>query len=79
MNFGMRPFINQDTAAKIFKALIEPYFNYLSRVWVGLGQHLSIKLQKLQNRAARIVTKSSYDASTGPILDMLGWDRVSVS
>ena len=71
------PFINQNTAAKIYKALIEPYFNYCSSVWDGLSQHLSNKLQKQQNCAARIITKSSYDA--GPILDVLGCDRVSVS
>ena len=75
----MRPFKHQDTAAKIYKALIEPYFNYSSGVWDGLSQHLRNKLQKLQNLAARIFTKSSYDASAGPTLDLLGCVRFSVS
>ena len=40
---------------------------------------VSAKLQKLQNRAVRVIIKSRYDASAGPLLDMLGWDRVSIS
>ena len=31
------------------------------------------KLQKLQNRAARIVTNSPYDASSLPLIKQLGW------
>ena len=34
---------------------------------------LSEKLQKLQNRAARILTSSSYDADAGYLLQQLGW------
>ena len=75
----VRPFINQDTATKIYKALIEPHFNYCSSVWDGLSQQLSDKLQKLQNRAVRIITRSNYYDSAGPILDMLGWDRLSTN
>ena len=49
-------------------------------VWDGLSQTLNNKLEKLQYRAARvIITKSRYDASAGPLLDMLGSDRVSIS
>ena len=48
-------------------------------VWDGLSQTLNDKLQKLQYRVARVITKSRYDASAGPHLDMLGWDRVMIS
>ena len=34
---------------------------------------LSEKSQKLQNRAARILTSSSYDADAGYLLQQLGW------
>jgi len=30
-------------------------------------------LQKLQNRAARVITKSSYEVSSSPLLGALGW------
>ena len=34
---------------------------------------LSEKIQKVQNRAARILTSSSYDADAGYLLQRLGW------
>ena len=52
------------------------YFSVLN----GLSQTLNNKLQKLQYCAARvIITKSRYDASAGPLLNMLGWERVLIS
>ena len=36
------------------------------------------KLQKLQNRAIRVITKSSYDTSSRFLLNSLGWDDLSV-
>ena len=52
------------TAIKIYKGLIEPHFDYCSAVWDGLTQQLSEKLQKLQDRAIRVITKSSYYTSS---------------
>ena len=34
------------------------------------------KLQKLQNRAARLITKSDYDTDGGPLIDKLGWKTI---
>ena len=51
-------------------------FELYSR-WVPLKDKLHV--QKLQNCTARVITKSRYDASVGPLLNMLGWDRVSIS
>ena len=50
----LRPFICEDTAILLYRALIEPYFDYCSPVWDGLSNELADKLQKLQSRA-RIV------------------------
>ena len=50
------------TAIKIYKGLIEPHFDYCSVVWDGLSQQLSEKLQKPQNRAARVITLSTLSA-----------------
>ena len=74
----IRQLVNIDTAEKIYKALIEPHFDYCSLVWDGLGVKLADKLQKLQNRAARAVSTLSYDISSNTILDMLGWDRLQL-
>ena len=32
----VRPFVSMHTAIKIYKGLIEPYFDYCSAVWDGL-------------------------------------------
>ena len=65
------------TAIKIYKGLIEPLFDYCSAVWDGLTQQLSEKLQKLQNCAVRVITKSSYVTSSRYLLNSLGWDNLS--
>ena len=74
----VRPFISMHTAIKIYKGLIEPHFDYCSVVWDGLSQQLSEKLQKLQNRAARVITKSSYNTNSSYLLNSLSWDNLSV-
>ena len=66
-------FVPVHTAVLIYQGLIEPHFDYCSAVWNGLSQHLkSDKLQKLQHRAVRVITKSSYDTSSRQLLDLLG-------
>ena len=41
------------------------HFDYCCSVWDELGGTFATKLQKLQNRAARVITRSSYDADAG--------------
>ena len=59
----LRPFICEQTAILLYRALIEPYFDYCCPVWDGLNNELADKLQKLQNRAIRFITKSDYYSS----------------
>ena len=63
------------TAIKIYQGLIEPHFDYCSAVWDGLTRQPS---EKLQNRAIRVITKSSYDTSSRFLLTSLGWNNLSV-
>ena len=72
----IRPFITIDVANKIYKTIIQPHLDYCSTVWDGLGVTLLDKIQKLQNRAARIITQSSYYTSASSLLEELGWDNV---
>ena len=55
-----------------------PWYNPISItvrsiVWGNCGKTLSEKLQKMQNRAARILTSSSFDADARYLLQQLGW------
>ena len=74
----IRPYVTTDTAIQVYRALIQPYFDYCCSVWDGLNQTLNCKIQKLQNRAARIVMQASYTASAGALFDVLHWDNLSL-
>ena len=69
-------YISQDTAARVYQGLVEPCFPYCTAVWDGIGSKLSYKLQKLQNRTAHVITRSSYDASSSSVLEELGWNNL---
>ena len=69
----VRPFISTTTAVQIYNALIQPHFDYCSSVWDGLSNTLSDKLQKLQNRAARVILRASYNTSSRSLLEKLNW------
>ena len=43
-----------------------------------MSGYLSDKLQKLQIRAARVITKSPFDASSNLLLAMFKWERLSL-
>ena len=74
----VQPFISKETAILIYNTLIMPHFDYCSPVWDCLSGYLSDKLQKLQNRAARVITKSPFDASSNHLLSTLSWERLSL-
>ena len=62
-----------DIGKIMYRSIVEPHFRNCCSVWGCCGETLLDKLQKLQNRAARIVTSSSYDASSLPLIENLGW------
>ena len=66
------------TIQRMCKSLVEPYFRYCLLVWGNCGTTALQKLQKLQNRAARIVTNSPYDASVLPLIKQLGWQNKNI-
>ena len=58
--------------------LIQPHFDHYCSVWDGLSENLSTKVQKLQNWAVRVITRSSYDTSASGLLDSLQLDKLSL-
>ena len=67
----------QATLQLIYQALIHPHFNYCNTVWGNCGITLRNKLQKLQNRAARVLTFSDYDEDAGYLFELLGWNNLA--
>ena len=45
-------------------------------MWGSCSKSLSQKLQKLQNRAALVITFSNYDRSTDELLRMVNWVKL---
>ena len=59
---------------KVYNALIQPYFDYCSEVWDCFNKGLSDRLQKLQNRAARVIMGLKNEHGQSAIaLKSLGW------
>jgi len=69
----MKPFVPLCTLVTLYSSLIEPYFDYCSPLWDTCGKQLRDKLQKIQNRAGRVITCSSYDVSCTDVLNNLKW------
>ena len=60
----------------MYGSLMEPYFGYSCPVWGVSGTNAINMLQTLQNRMARIVANSAYDASALPMIRKLGWPTI---
>ena len=62
----------QDTLKTLYAGIFEPQFRNCCSVWGNCGTTEKNHLQKLQNRAARILTNSRFDADARPLLNTLG-------
>ena len=71
-----RPFISTNTAIHIYNALIVSQYDCCSHVWGSLSGQLSDKLQNIQNRPARVITKSSFKTSSNLLLNELRLERL---
>ena len=72
----MKAFVPKSTLITI-KALILPHFDYCSLVWDNCSKYLLDKLQKMQNRAARVITGRPYDISSSTALRELNWQPLA--
>ena len=66
----------QHILRNLYVSIVEPHFHYCASVWGCCGKTEIIKLQKLQNRAIRIITTSKFDAPCKPLLLKLGLKSV---
>ena len=73
----IRHLVPQATLHLIYQALIQPHFDYCNIVWGNCGITLQTKIQKLQNRAAHVLTYSNYDTDAGYLFELLGWKNLA--
>ena len=74
----MKPFVNKETLISIYDAFIRPHFDYCCEVWDVFGKTQSDRLQKLQNRAARVIMSMSNDIDHSTALQALAWDSLNI-
>ena len=67
-----KQYVQEDTLRNMYISIVQPHFSYCCSVWGCCGATKLKTLQKLQNRAARIVTGSPLDTPTAPLLQRLG-------
>ena len=68
--------LRQKVLCSLFMSIIQPHIDYCLSVW-GCSQTDIKSIQKLQNRAARIITKCfDYNISSLDLVKSLGWMSV---
>ena len=72
----VRTFVPLETLRSIFTSLVQPHFDCCNSVWGCCQKTRASKLQKLQNRAARILTYSNYHANADNPIKKLGWIKL---
>ena len=72
----IKPFVPVDTLEKVYKSLVQPYFEYCSPPWDNYGKLLKDKLQRFQSLAARVLTGANYDIRSADIIQTLSWDTL---
>ena len=60
-----RYLVPRQTLLRMYEALVTPYFDYCSKVWGCMGKGLCDRLQRLKNRAGRIISFSDYTTICG--------------
>ena len=72
-----KKYLPSHVLSKMYRGIIEPHLSYCCSIWGCCNESKINVLQKIQNRAARMVTNSPYDASAAPLIQNLGWSTVS--
>ena len=72
-----KKFLPFSALTSLYTSIVEPHFRYCCSVWGCAGTTEINRLQKLQNRAARIVTNSSFDTPSNQLIEKLGWKTIT--
>ena len=70
-------YLPQNSLVTLYHSLVEPRLRYCSTVWGNCNNSLKANLQRIQNRAARIITRTKYGSvDSEALLKKLGWLNV---
>ena len=68
--------LSQPVLAKLVQTVVIPHLSYCAPIWGALCKNQRQRLQKVMNRAARMVTKTPRSAHITPVLERLGWKLI---
>ena len=71
-------FLSTSIVKTLCTSNVEPQFQYCCSVWGCCDCTDILQVQRLENRAARIVTNSHFDAPSKPLIQSLGWKTIRV-
>ena len=76
----LRHYVNKTNLKIIYQSVILPHFEYADNVWSSSSDKYLDRLQKLQNRAGRIILKINRQSyiSNQQLHDILKWDTLSL-
>ena len=69
----IRPYLNEKSAAQRVHSFISSRLDYCNSLLIGLPHSQINRLQRIQNNAARIVSKTKKFEHISPVLDRLHW------
>ena len=69
-------FLLEAIVKTLYTSIVGPHFQYCCSVWGCCNSSDIFQLQRLKNRAARIVTNSHFDAPSKPLIQSLGWKKI---
>ena len=69
----VRPYLTNFTATLVYNATIAPLFDYCDVIWDCYNVSVASKLQRLQNRAARVILKSDNTMPSEIARNDLNW------
>ena len=68
-----RCYLATETTKRLVQALVISRLDYCNVPCLGISEELLSKLQKVQNQAASIISRTPYRESIAPILKSLHW------
>ena len=69
----IRHFVPSYSLEKVYKSLVQAYFEYYFPLWDNCGKLLKDKFQRFQSRSARVLTSASYDIRSADFMEALSW------
>jgi hypothetical protein len=73
----VRHYIDRDLCLMLYNVLVLPLFDYCDVVYSNCNTTEIIKLQRLQNRAAKLILQVPLDTSTHEVINELKWFYLS--